>query len=540
MSPRHPAAAPHARQAHRPRVLRVGKWHGIKGNEPSLAAAVRALRPGDWLLIGPGDRHPRMDYNKNQLKAPYPAALNITVPHVWIRGMNRNRVVFDGTKPGSPECSAKRKDQDFGPKDGSGDARGRNGIDALRANGVHFQNFTVCNFLSGSADSGNEIWWNGGDDGGKIGLGSWWGNYLSATSTYYDKKNSDTAAQYGLFVSNSRGPGRMNHTYASNFSDSGYYVGACPNCRGVITHAHSEFNALGYSGTNSGGSLVVEHSRWDHNKTGFVTNSQNSADPPSPQDGRCAAGTSGPRHTTSCWIFRDNVVSNNNDPNVPAIGDAAIGPVGGGILIAGGRHDTIVHNTFTHNGSWAALTTFFPDTGSKAEHAASDCHEGVANDTLPPELGSLTFPCVYDTWGNRTVKNVFSHNGFFGNQTNGDIADLSVPPSESPGAPANCIKGNKEKKGKLKTWPKSMATTQANCHNPDGYPDPASSGTLLTQLACATQILFQCPPSPGMDYPRTTKVVMHPLPTQRSMPNPCAGVPTNPWCPARHGGPTSY
>ena len=32
-------------------------------------------------------------------------------------------------------------------------------------------------------------------------------------------------------------------------------------------------------------------------------------------------------------------------------------------------------------------------------------------------------------------------------------------------------------------------------------------------------------------YPQATAVVMHPLPKLASMPNPCAGTPTNRWCP---------
>ena len=30
-----------------------------------------------------------------------------------------------------------------------------------------------------------------------------------------------------MFTSNSNGPGMLNHTYASNFNDSNYYIGAC-------------------------------------------------------------------------------------------------------------------------------------------------------------------------------------------------------------------------------------------------------------------------------------------------------------------------
>ena len=55
---------------------------------------------------------------------------------------------------------------------------------------------------------------------------------------------------------------------------------------------------------------------------------------------------------------------------------------------------------------------------------------------------------------------------------------------------------------------------------------------LLNELVCDTQAKlppFGCLPSDH--YPRRTKVVMHTLPKQlKTMPNPCKGVPANPWC----------
>ncbi len=63
--------------------------------------------------------------------------------------------------------------------------------------------------------------------------------------------------------------------------------------------------------------LLVTHSEWDHNKDGFDTNSQNSADAPSPQNGACPKGVKGPTGTTSCWVFEHNYVHDNNNPNVP-------------------------------------------------------------------------------------------------------------------------------------------------------------------------------------------------------------------------------
>jgi len=39
------------------RVLRVGSYHGIRGQFASIQAAVDAAHPGDWVLVGPGDYH---------------------------------------------------------------------------------------------------------------------------------------------------------------------------------------------------------------------------------------------------------------------------------------------------------------------------------------------------------------------------------------------------------------------------------------------------------------------------------------------------
>ena len=95
-----------------------------------------------------------------------------------------------------------------------------------KANDVWVQNLTACNFLHGKGDTGNEIWWNGGDGTVKGGIGGhgYLGSYLTATSTFF--KTEETAAQYGIFSSNWNG-GTWDQTYASNFNDSGYYIGAC-------------------------------------------------------------------------------------------------------------------------------------------------------------------------------------------------------------------------------------------------------------------------------------------------------------------------
>src|ERR1700739_3140101 len=82
------------------RVLLVGSYHGIHGQYSSIQAAVNAAKPGDWILIGPGD------YKTSSSTAPkggkeFPAGVLITKARLHLRGMNRNTVIVDGTHPGS-------------------------------------------------------------------------------------------------------------------------------------------------------------------------------------------------------------------------------------------------------------------------------------------------------------------------------------------------------------------------------------------------------------------------------------------------------
>ena len=164
------------------RVLLVGTYKGIPGQYRSIQAAVDAARPGDWILVGPGD------YKTTSSRAPAgrsntPAGVLITTPRVYLRGMNRNAVIVDGTRSG-PACSRAKRDQNLGPR-GKGGAQGLNGIMVWKAANVWVQNLTACNFLSGKGDAGNEIWWNGGDGSGKIGGHGYYGSYLNATNTFY-------------------------------------------------------------------------------------------------------------------------------------------------------------------------------------------------------------------------------------------------------------------------------------------------------------------------------------------------------------------
>jgi hypothetical protein len=304
--------------------------------------------------------------------------------------------------------------------------------------------------------------------------------------------------------------------YASNFNDSGMYVGACRRVCGMsIQHAWMEYSALGYSGTNSGGSIIIEHSEFDNNKDGFDTNTQIAGDAPAPQDGRCPGNRISPiTHTRSCWVFRHNSVHDNNNPNVPAAGSAAAGPTGTGMTISGGRWNTVEDNTFSNNGAWGVLFVPYPDSGNPDFGQTCSGTGGVET----PGFG-----CVYDPQGNALLHNKFTNNGFFGNPSNSDFGQITL----DAGQPSNCFVGNHAPNGSA---PPNLEQTQPKC----GVTTTAANtgGDLLAQVLCDTGF-GGCPA--GAKYPQQTGVVMHPLPKLASMPNPCQGVPSNAWC--KHGKP---
>jgi pectin methylesterase-like acyl-CoA thioesterase len=152
----------HAAWAASPKVLLVGRYHGKAGRYASIQAAVNAARPGDWILVGPGDYHEIAD-ETGPYGNPADGAMGgvfIDKPGITLRGMNRNTVIVDGTRTGAKPCSSQPSAQNYG-RVVKGHAVGRNGIVVWKASDVSIENLTVCNFLAGTGDSGNQIWWNG-------------------------------------------------------------------------------------------------------------------------------------------------------------------------------------------------------------------------------------------------------------------------------------------------------------------------------------------------------------------------------------------
>ncbi|TMC50480.1 MAG: hypothetical protein E6J14_02660 [Chloroflexi bacterium] len=503
-----------------PSVLRVGSYHGIAGTYASVQVAVDAAQPGDWVLVGPGDYH---ESGANDTSVPKKVAgVLITTAGVHLRGMDRNGAIVDGTKPGAAgPCDPAAGLQQFGPNGSDGTPTGRNGVEVYKADGVSVENLTICNFQSSDGgNNGNQLWFNGGDSSGKIGMGPFAISYITASDSYY-KDSAHGQGAYGIFTSNERGPGVIAHTYASNMGDSSYYVGACPDCNVDLTDAHAVNSALGFSGTNAGGHLLIENSEWNDNKVGILPNSLNNDDAPSPQDGACPNGGTGPTGTPSCTVIRNNYVHDNNNANTPQLGIAGAAPVGAGIEISGGHNDTVVDNRIINQGGWGIVINDFPDTGTPPPVA--NCNGGF----------NTPAACDFVAYGTEVAHNTLGNNGGFGNPGNGDLAVATAPSGANPG---NCFHHNRDSSGTLSSDPPAIETLMGTCGQPNsGYSGPTTAG-----LFCATggiiaigPVTPQCALSnPPLNYPTPTHPTTAPIPHDlATMPDPCTGVPANPWCP---------
>ncbi|HEY4897815.1 MAG TPA: hypothetical protein VII01_17225, partial [Solirubrobacteraceae bacterium] len=137
-----------------------------------------------------------------------------------------------------------------------------------------------------------------------------------------------------------------------------------------------------------------------------------------------------------------------------------------------------------------------------------------------------TYVCYFDDFANEIAGNTFSHNGSYANPTNGDIGEVSNPETDG-----NCWHDNVEAGGGTpSSTPPAIQSTHGTCAQPNSGETLAS--VLSAQATCDSQLIAPCPPVPGEEYPRSTDVKMAALPKEKSMPNPCTGVPENPWCTA--------
>jgi hypothetical protein len=132
---------------------------------------------------------------------------------------------------------------------------------------------------------------------------------------------------------------------------------------------------------------------------------------------------------------------------------------------------------------------------------------------------------VYDPEGDALLDNTYTHDGYFGNQSNSDFGQITL----FSGEPQNCFVGNRAPAGSA---PADLEQAQAKC----GVPTKSSNtgGPLLAQVECDAGFL---PCTSTEVYPKRTVTDLAKVPGDLpTMPNPCVGVPTNPWCPSGSSG----
>jgi hypothetical protein len=462
----------------------VKKSHAGAHYFTTIQAAVNKSKAGDYVLIEPGE---------------YDEEVKVTSAQsgIWIRGMNRNSVIIDGQH------------------------KAGNGIEIKKANNVWVENLTVRNFdetpeggTCGDEECGNEIWWTGGKESGKVGAHGWFGSYLTAYDT-------GLLGGYGLFAQNET-EGSFKNIYASGFNDAGMYIGACQECKARVTGATMENNALGYSGSNAGGSLAIEDSLFRHNSVGINPNSENPGDKPPPQDGECnRENIEHPNPTPEiketgiarCTVIRHNQVLENSNLNVPAVG-APAGNWGTGVLLPGDYADLIEENVIEGNANNGVLGLEYPNP-------------------FPPQMDTIYFMVA----GNKVANNYFAHNGenptYAGSQFPGDVMFtggydplFGGPESKSVN---NCVSGNVMPD---QTFPANIEG-EWGCQN-EHTPVPGFGGIgvgLGEPLPESVEYLLRVKFESEARKPEAQKEP----PEQETMPNPCEGVPKNPLCPKNKG-----
>jgi hypothetical protein len=464
----------------------------------TVQSAVDAAHPGDWILIWPGIYHEK--------DARHHAGVLITTPDLHIRGMSRSGVVIDGSREtGKRTCPSAQRLQDFTPRDG---------IEVWDASNVTIENLTVCDYLSGAgASDGNEIWWNGGDGSGRIGMHGFYGSYLTATSMFHPADiDNKHLAQFGIYIGNTAGPGQITHSYASNMAAGAFYIGACQrSCSAVLANDEGTSSALGYLGTNSGGRIIIKDSVFSSNRTGMAPSSLNNDDAPPPQDGRCPNSK-----TQSCTVIEHNTISDNNNANAPVYGITPA--VGVGIELDGGQFDTVVANRIIDNGSWGVIANDSVSTLGHLPH--SRCQGGYAN---IPARGL----CLLPARGNLITRNIFTRDGAFANPGNADLATAGLIPGSA--VPRNCFYGNEATGSMLTSAPEGIEGPTMD-GPPCQKPGTGNDTVVLQQLACST-LAGRCLIRHSR-YPRQTMIAFAPLPSLEGMADPCAGVPRNAYCPS--------
>jgi hypothetical protein len=327
--------------------------HNVPDEYPTIQAAVDAAAEGDIVLIAPGT---------------YVEAVDVATNDLTIRGLDRDGVVLDG------------------------EFELDNGIRVLGADGVAVENLTTVNYTN------NGVFWI-----------SSIGYRASYVTTY-------RTGDYGIYAFDSV-KGQIEHSHTIGSRDAGIYIGQCYPCDAVIDNVIASHNGLGYSGTDSGGNLLIVNSVWHNNRAGILPNS-GSYELCYPE-----------RETT----IVGNLVYDNNQPDTPAISNALLAQ-GNGILIAGGIRNVVERNRVdNHFRTGIGLVPFLEltpndDLPTEDEWDQSCDEQKQQVPVIPDE------PLLWDSFENQVTLNVVTNSG---------EADIAVATAEGPASELrNCFGGN--------------------------------------------------------------------------------------------------
>jgi hypothetical protein len=329
----------------------------VPGEFDTIQAAVDEAAPGDLVLVSPG---------------VYREAVSVETDEIVIRGLDRDETILDG------------------------EFERENGVRVVGADGVAIENLTARNYTF------NGFFWTGVD--------GFRGSYLTAI------RNGD----YGVYAFESVN-GIFEHSYASGSPDAGFYVGACYPCNVVIDEVVSEWNGLGYSGTNAGGDLYIVNSVFRDNRVGVVPN-VGTYEPCFPQ-----------REVT---IVGNQVYRNNNGEN--DVIDFAQLALGNGILLAGALDNVVERNRVWEHDITGIATVPLPedDPQEVMSENLTDCDgEPIPDGVVDVAEAELPDTLLWPAQGNRIVDNVVDTSGL----ADLAVADLGLSPTPDGG---NCLSGN--------------------------------------------------------------------------------------------------
>lgn len=329
----------------------------VPQDKKTIQEAVDSAKEGDLILVD---------------KGVYKEAVDVTTPDITIRGVDRNETILDG------------------------EFKLENGIRILDTDGVVVENMTARNYVS------NGFYWTGSD--------RYRGSYLTAY------RNGD----YGVYAFDAY-HGQFDNSLGAGSPDAGFYIGECYKCDAVIDNVVSEYNGLGYSGTNSGGDLYIINSTFRNNRAGIVPN----------------AGS-----YELCYPGRDNVivgniVHDNNYLDGPGI-DVSLLAQGNGILLAGSINNDVERNLVYNHKRTGIAAVPFPEDDAQDVPPTGDtltkpCDE-VKDDPKPEKSPGFV---LWNATGNRFIDNVVSGSGL------ADIASATIPAdAASIKALDNCFSGN--------------------------------------------------------------------------------------------------